>query len=56
MNERNEGEKKRFNLMVKGDDIILAKLSNPKSNHKSNKIKNPKYCYKLNPKHVPFKK
>jgi hypothetical protein len=21
-----------------------------------NKIKNPKYCYELNPKHVPFEK
>jgi hypothetical protein len=34
--------------MVQGDDIILSKLSNPK-------IKVPKYCYKLNLKHVPFK-
>jgi hypothetical protein len=34
--------------MVQGDDIILSKLSNPK-------IKIPKYCYKPNPKHVPFK-
>jgi len=40
--------------MVQGDDIILAKLSNPKSNFSPNKIKNPKYCYKLNPKHVPL--
>jgi hypothetical protein len=29
-------EKKTFNLMVQGDDILLAKLSNPKSNHNSN--------------------
>jgi len=37
MNERNEGEEKNhtFNLMVQNDDIILAKLSNPKSNHNS---------------------
>jgi hypothetical protein len=35
MNEKNEGKKKTFNLMIQGDDIILAKLSNPKSNHKS---------------------
>jgi hypothetical protein len=36
MNEKNEGEgKKTFNLMVQGDDIILAKLFNPKSNHNS---------------------
>jgi hypothetical protein len=32
-------KEKTFNLMVQGDDIIFAKLSNPKSNHnsKSNK-------------------
>jgi hypothetical protein len=30
-----KGKKKPFSLMVQGDDIILAKLSNPKSNHKS---------------------
>jgi hypothetical protein len=37
MNEKNEGEEKKIklNLMVQGDDIILAKLSNPKSNHNS---------------------
>jgi hypothetical protein len=34
MNEKMKGkEKKTFNLMVQGDDILLAKLSNPKSNH-----------------------
>jgi hypothetical protein len=35
MNERDEGEEKThtFDLMVR--DIILAKLSNPKSNHNS---------------------
>jgi len=38
MNERNEGEgkKKTFNLMVQGDDNILAKLYNSRSNHNSN--------------------
>jgi hypothetical protein len=37
MNKKNEGkEKKTFNLMVQGDNILLAKLSNPKSNHNSN--------------------
>jgi hypothetical protein len=43
MNEKNEGEgkKKTFNLMVQGDDIILAKLSNLKSNHKSKQNKKP---------------
>jgi hypothetical protein len=37
MNEKNEGEgeKKTFNLMVQGDDIILTKFSNPKSNYNS---------------------
>jgi hypothetical protein len=37
MNERNEGEgkKKSFDLMVQGDGIIHANLSNPKSNHNS---------------------
>jgi hypothetical protein len=32
-----KGRKKKppFNLMVQGDDIIVAKLSNPKSNHNS---------------------
>jgi hypothetical protein len=35
MKEMKTKKKKTFNLMVQGDDIILAKLSNPKSNHKS---------------------
>jgi hypothetical protein len=37
MNGRNEGEgkKTKFSLMVQSDDILLAKLSNPKSNHNS---------------------
>jgi len=37
MNERNEREEKKLtiNLMVQGDDILLVKLSNPKSNHNS---------------------
>jgi hypothetical protein len=36
MNERNEGEEKTvFNLMVQGDGIVLANISNPKSNHNS---------------------
>jgi hypothetical protein len=36
MNEKMKGkEKKTFNLMVQGDDIILAKLCNTKSNHNS---------------------
>jgi hypothetical protein len=35
MDERNEGEEKKhtFNFMVQGDDILLAKISNLKSNH-----------------------
>jgi hypothetical protein len=37
MNEKNERERKKktFNLMVQGGDILLAKLSNPKSNYNS---------------------
>jgi hypothetical protein len=55
--EEMKGRKKRtFNLMVQGDDIILATLSNLNQTISQNKIKNPKSCYKLNPKHVPLKK
>jgi hypothetical protein len=35
MKEMKERKKKTFNFMIQGDNILLAKLSNPKLNHNS---------------------
>jgi hypothetical protein len=58
MNERNEGEEKNhtFNLMVQSDYISLQSFPTLNQTITPNIKKAPKYCYRLNPKHVPLSK
>jgi hypothetical protein len=58
MDARNEGEEKKIPLILWSKVMTFSLQKFPTLNQTItfNKIKSPKYCYRLNLKHVPLSK